>query len=94
MVEFDRSRGAIGSGATFNHIGIEGALRKVLCPVDLERFFFKAFDERMPDAAAFLLRVADTTECTEKAFFGVDDAQVGFEVFGEFADDGGLFVFS
>ena len=46
----------------------------------LRGFGGEALDERVADAAAFLLRLGDAGERRQKLVLGLHDVQVGFEV--------------
>ncbi len=48
----------------------------------------------MSDATTFLLRFADTGQRFQESVFGMDDVQIGFEVFRELSDHQALFVFA
>ena len=87
VVQLDRGGRAVGRGAAFDHVGIERSLGQEVGAFDLRGLVGEAIDERVPDAAPFLLRIVDAGQCGKKSSSALTTCRSVLKVPREFADD-------
>ncbi len=94
VVQLDRGSRSVRIRAAFDDIRVQRSLGKKVRVFDLLCFGLEAIDESVSDATSFLLRFTDAGQRVQEPVFGVDNVQIGFEVFGELSNHQALFIFS